>query len=383
MKKNQRLFMNKPVIGVIADLHFGNKGHSHLIFEEQMTFIETQFFPYVLENKIKLVYQLGDTFHSRDKVDWYILNELKKRYFQWFGDNAVELHTLIGNHDATFKNTIDQNSLTETAKYFKNVFVYDSPKKVTHGSYVVGIEPWIVDYTTHTFLDKVDILLLHADIKTFPMMKGIYAKNGVEVSQFKNYNLVLSGHYHQRSIIDNVHMVGSPFQLGWGDYNQQRGFMVLDDNFNYEYIQNKINPQHVKIFYDEDEISILGLDYTDQHTSITKEESLDIAKNNYCRLFFVNVSDELKLETYHASLLSVSCNNYKIDRIDLKDVVEDYDDSAFDEAFEAGETTLQLITACIEGMVFDTEIDKNLLIELSRTEYKNAHDEVLSIGDNE
>jgi DNA repair exonuclease SbcCD nuclease subunit len=371
--------MDKPIIATIGDLHFGNKGHSIEMFEQQMRFIELQFFPFLLEHQIKFVIQLGDTFHDRNKIDWYIQNELKKRFYQWFDDNGVELHSLVGNHDCYYKSTLKQNSLSETTKHFKNVHAYTKPTVKTFGKYTLGFNPWIIDNKNPKLTEKVDILLGHFDIVGFPMMKGIYSKEGLSHLQFANYKLVLSGHYHGRTIKDNVHMVGTPFQLNWNDYNEPKGFMVLDDNFNYEYIQNTINPQYVKLYYSN---GILEQEGLNMPKDISAAQSLEIVKDNYCRLFTRAVDDQMKLELYHSSLLAVSCDDYKIDIVSLQDVVEDFDSEAFDESFEEGESTIQLIMSCIEGMTFDAEIDKDLLIELAKTEYKDAHQEALSIGSN-
>ena len=373
--------MIDPIIAVLGDLHFGNKGHSIEVFEQQMSFIEKQFFPFLLQEQIKFVIQLGDTFHDRNKVDWYIQNELKKRFFGWFDKNGVELHTLVGNHDTYYKSSLDQNSLSETTKFFKNVHVYTKPTRIMCPPYTLGFNPWIFDNKNPNLTENVDILLGHFDVIGFPMMKGITAKEGLNPKDLSRYKLVLSGHYHIRHIQDNFHMVGSPFQLSWNDFNEAKGFLVLDNNFNYEYIQNEINPRFVKIYYDNENIEVLGLDYDDEPIPMSKERSLEIAKKNYCRLFTTQVDDQMKFELYHTSLLAVSCDDYKIDIVSLQDVVEDFDSSEFDTKFEEGETTLQLIISCLEGMTFEPGIDKDLLVELSKTEYKTAYNEVLSIGD--
>ena len=373
--------MKNPLIAVFTDPHFGNKGHDIIMFEQQMKFFETQFFPYVKEKNIKFVLCCGDFYHDRNKVDWYIQNELKKRFFQWFDDNGVELHALVGNHDTYYKTSLTQNSLSETTKFFKNVHAYTKPSKIKVGKYTIGLNPWIIDVKNPKLTEKVDILLGHFDIVGFPMMKGIHSKEGLNQSQLSAHKLVLSGHYHTRAIRDNIHMIGIPFQLNWNDHNEDKGFLILDNNFNWEYIRNEVNPKYVKIYYTNGKIEVLGLDYTEIPKSISKEESLTIAKKNYCKLFTKAVDDQMALETYHSSLLQISLDDYKIDIISLQDVVESFDDTSFDEAFESGESTIQLITSCIDNMTFESGIDKNLLIELSKTEYKNAHQEALSLGE--
>jgi UDP-2,3-diacylglucosamine pyrophosphatase LpxH len=370
-----------PIIAVLGDLHFSHSGHSHEKFEQQMAFIEQQFFPYLLENNIKIVMQLGDINHDRNRADWYILNEMKKRFYGWFDCNDVQLHALVGNHDTVFKNTLDQNSLSETTKHFENVYVYTKPTVVEIQPYKIGFNPWILDHKNPKLTEKVDILLGHFDVMGFPMLKGIYSKEGLDYKSLSNYRLVMSGHYHIRHIQENFHMVGTPFQLNWNDWNQPRGFVVLDTQFNVTYIQNTVNPQFVKIYYDNGNIEVLGLDYDEEPIPMSREKSLEVVKKNYCRLFTRQVDDQMKLELYHTSLLAVSCDDYKIDIVSLTDAVEDFDSSEFDAKFEEGESTLQLIRACLEGMTFEEGISKDTLLDLVATEYKCAYNEALSIGE--
>lgn len=373
--------MNK--IMCCGDLHFGVKSFSHKIFALQMKYFEEQFFPFLLENEIKNVIQLGDIFDNREAIDWYIFNQLKLRFFGWFESNQIELHINLGNHDTVFKHSLEHNSLSETVKPFKYVHVYIEPTKVKIENYIFGFTPWVIDKSKFKLLDKVDIQIGHFEMMNFPVTKGNISKKGLDHSLFANNKLTLSGHFHLYNKLDNFIMLGTPYQITWNDFNSKKVFAVLDDNYNIEYIQNTINPQYVKFFYTNDEIEVLGLaPYSETPKSISKQDSLEIAKSNYCRLFVKAVDDQMKLDMYHNSLLSISLDDYKIEMITLSDIVESFDDSSFDLAFESGETTLQLITKSIEGMTFEANYDKDLLLELAKQEYKDAYDECLSIGTN-
>jgi len=370
--------MNKSHIAFVTDLHFGIGNFNVSLFEEQMKFFEVQFFPYLIENDIKEVIFSGDFFHSREKIDWYILDTLKDRFFKWFDDNNITLHALVGNHDTYYKDQIKQNSLTKTTNEYKNIIVYDEPKVKQIRKYTFVFEPWIVNTKTHKFQNTGDIMIGHLELKGFPMMKGITAKSGYEHTQFSKYKYVFSGHYHVNCERDNVIMIGTPYQLTWNDFNTSKGFYVLDDEYNYTFIENKVNPKYVKIFYNEGELSIDGLG---EVRSITKEESLEIAKSNYCRIYVKNSVDMLALETYQTSLMTVSCNHHKIDMIHLQDVVLDFDSSSFDESFAEEESTLELVLACIKGMTFESHIDNELMCDLAISEYKQAVDEAFNEGD--
>lgn len=370
--------MNKPIIAIITDLHFGVSNFNKPLFEEQMKFFEQEFFPYLLKNNIEEVFCCGDFFHTRDKIDWYILDEIKERFFEWFETNQINFRVLVGNHDTYYRHTLKVNSLTKTARGFRYIKVYDDESIVTVGKYTFGFIPWIVDMKTYEFPERCDILFAHLELKDFPMMKGICSHSGYDHSIFENYKYVFSGHYHVNSVRDNVIMVGTPYQLTWNDFNSQKGFYVLDDSFNYEYIQNTINPKFVKLFLDNDSVRVEGLG---GEFTITKAESIDIAKENYCRIYVVKSDDALELELYHNSLLQVSCNNYKIDVVHLADVVENFDSDSFDEKFENEESTIDLVVSCIQGMTFESGIDHSKLIRMAQEEYKKALDEAYSTGE--
>lgn len=367
--------MNKPLIACFTDTHFGVKNFNKEIFIQQIRFFEEQFFPYILANPtIEAVICCGDIFDNRTKIDWFILNLLKTRFFKWFADNEIPLHIITGNHDTYHKSSIEHNSLIETTKQFSYVIPHVIPNSIKVGKYNIGMLPWVVDCTNIDLPKKCDLLFCHADIVGMPMMKGITSKEGLDSSTFKAYKMVLSGHYHTNSIKDNVHMVGSPYQLTWNDFNDKKGFYVVDDNFGYELIENTINAKFIKLYYDNDIITVVGIG---DSKDITKTESLDIARDNYCRIYVKKADNQLDLESYQSSLQAVSCNGHKIDMIHLAEVVEDFDSDSFDIKFEEGETTQHLIVACIEGMTFDEEIDKEKLVKLSRELYKEATDEAL------
>jgi DNA repair exonuclease SbcCD nuclease subunit len=370
--------MNKPIIAICGDIHFGQRNFNKDVFAQQMMFFEEQFFPYLLENNIKFVVQVGDLFHDRNKIDWYIYNQINQRFLQWFDDNEVKLHLILGNHDLYTKSSLDHNSLSESTKSFKNVIVHDTVDKLVYQKYTLGFVPWIVDYKKYNLPDKCDICFGHFDLVGFPMMKGISSKEGLDYTVFKKYKQVYSGHYHCKSETDNVMMVGTPYQLTFNDYNEEKGFYVLDDNFNYQYIDNTINPRFIKMYYEDGIITVVGLDIDDE---ISKEDAIALVKNNYCRLYIKKADDQLALENFHASLIMNSCANYKIDMVNLVDVIEDYDSEIFDEKFDEEDTTVQLILGCVEGMTFDVNLDKNLLKELIKIEYKDAYDMGISIGD--
>lgn len=368
------------MIALISDTHFGSKSFSKSIFESQMYFFENQFFPFIIKNKIKDVIHLGDLVHNRNTIDLWILQELKTRFFKWFEDNNIALHLLIGNHDSYYRSTIDYSFQKENLKEFKKCVIYNENKIIELDKYMIGMIPWIYDQSNFQSPKGVDILCGHFEMVGFPMMKNIFSHAGFDSSIFKDYKYVFSGHYHTKSIKNNIHYVGTQYQLSWNDYAEDKGFYVLKDNFQIEYIHNDVCPRFVKIFYNDVndlEIKQTGLNSKQE---ITIDEAVEIAKHHYVRLYSEKCNDSLLFDNLHSSLSVVSKNDYKIEVVNLEEVIEDYDFSGIDDT---DENTIDIIIKYIENMTFEESISASTLIEMSKTLYKEAIDESLCIGDNE
>ncbi len=68
-------------IAIISDLHFGASGDSQQRLKFQLDYLEKTFIPYLLDNKITEVIQLGDVFHSRKTINVNTHHWVKKRFF--------------------------------------------------------------------------------------------------------------------------------------------------------------------------------------------------------------------------------------------------------------------------------------------------------------
>ena len=59
------------------------------------------------------------------------------------------------------------------------------------------------------------------------------------MKDFRNWNKVLSGHYHTQSQQGNIQYVGTPYQMTWNDAYSKHGFWILDtDDLSMDYIDN-------------------------------------------------------------------------------------------------------------------------------------------------
>jgi hypothetical protein len=87
---------------------------------------------------------------------------------------------------------------------------------------------------------KSKVCVGHFEINGFEFYRGIPHLNGEYDSKlFKNYDLVISGHFHTKSNKRNIHYIGTPYQLTWADYDDPRGFHIFDtETLELEFIEN-------------------------------------------------------------------------------------------------------------------------------------------------
>lgn len=363
----------KPLAAVITDLHFGSKNYNKQTFESQMAFFEKQFFPYLLKNKIETVFHLGDFFHNRNHADWMILQQIKVRFFQFLQKHDIKFHTLIGNHDSYYKNTIEINSLIENFKEFSNVIIYDKPKVINFWKYTIWMVPWITNEREFTFIDNADIVMGHFDISGSKMLKDFVSNEGFNRSQFERYKLTLSGHYHIRSRNGNIHYIGSPYQLSWNDFDEPKGFCLLGEDFQIKYIENTVNPKYVKVLVrtldDELGYTVQGLN-SGKSESISEKEMLKITKNNYVRVLTESNISQTNVDNIYSSLNLVSCDGHKVEIINTTELIDDFDFTEIEKTVDIDTDGIKLITSYISGIEFDDSIDKQLLQTIAIDLYK-------------
>lgn len=83
------------------------------------------------------------------------------------------------------------------------------------------------------------------------MYKGVPNDHGMDPSLFSRLDMVFSGHFHHRSRNGNIQYVGTPYELTWSDYDDPRGFHILDlDTREVTFIPNPYCIFH-KIAYDD------------------------------------------------------------------------------------------------------------------------------------
>lgn len=249
-------------IAIITDMHIGVRGDSRIFLDHQERFFKEIFFPYLDENNITTVLDLGDTFDRRKFVNYVTLKRGKEFFFDELQKRNIEYHAVVGNHSVYYTNTNEVNSMSLLLGEYDNFHIYENePKELTFGSTSIMMVPWITRDNadkcfTAIFGTKVPILMGHFEIEGFEMLKGQLCDHGMDVNFFKGFEQVYSGHFHHPSNYGNIRYLGAPYEMTWSDYGGKRGFHILDtETRDLEWIENPFKVYH-KIEYDDADMTI-------------------------------------------------------------------------------------------------------------------------------
>lgn len=242
-------------ICLLGDTHIGARNdnqHFHAYFQR---FYDEVFFPYLRENNILHVVQLGDLFDRRKYINFqslklgrqYLFDQLNKDFTTW---------ALVGNHDTYYKNTNEVNSLDLLLDGYHNINVVNQPTEIEFEDKKFLLVPWICPENEKQCLDAItttdaDIVVGHFEITGFEMYRGAVCDEGLDVSVFRRLPTVLSGHFHHKSTNKNIHYLGTPYEITWSDYGDIKGFHIYDtDTEELTFIRNPFVMFH-KILYDD------------------------------------------------------------------------------------------------------------------------------------
>ncbi len=219
-------------VAILGDTHVGARNDSALFHDYFERFYTNVFFPYLEQNGIKHIIQLGDLFDRRKYINFQTLkrgreclfNRLNKDYNTW---------VLVGNHDTYYKNTNDVNSLDLLLTEYESINVVNRPTEIELGGVTFLLLPWICDDNETDALNaitttKASVIAGHFEIRGFEMQRGMINDEGLEQSIFANHELVISGHFHHKSINRNIQYLGTPYELTWSDFDDQKGFHIYD-----------------------------------------------------------------------------------------------------------------------------------------------------------
>ena len=336
-------------IAILGDTHHGMRGDSLEFHRYYKKFYDNVFFPYLIENKITTVFQLGDLFDRRKFINFNSLYLCRKYFFNVLRDNNIRFYTLLGNHDISYRNTLEVNSSQLLLNEYENITVYDDFTVLNFDGVDVDIVPWLCADNEEVITAKMkesksQICFGHFEIKGFETMPGEASPVGLDKSFFSKYDMVLSGHFHHKSDDGQIFYIGTPGEMTWSDYNDPRGFQIFDtDTRELEFIQNPYRMFH-KIRYDDGE----------QDFEYWKNFNYDAYKETYVKVIVINKQNPYLFD-------NMLDNLYKANAADIS-VVEDFTDtnSIIDdkEIIDQAEDTMTILGKYIDNLALNVDSDK-------------------------
>lgn len=219
---------------LLGDCHLGARNGSNHFSEYFNEFFDSILYPYMKKHKITHIIQLGDLFDNRTNLSYKAFYKCKSTWFDQLSKLGFTMDVLVGNHDITYKHTLEINSPELLLAEYSNINVITKPTQKDYDGLKIDIIPWLCDENMEksmTFMsrpDRSNICVGHFEISGFPMQRGVDSHGGMSPNLFDNYEQIYSGHYHTKSSKGNILYTGIPYELTWSDYADPKGFYVLD-----------------------------------------------------------------------------------------------------------------------------------------------------------
>jgi DNA repair exonuclease SbcCD nuclease subunit len=331
-------------IALLGDTHFGVRNDARHFHEYYEKFYSEVFFPYLEEHGINTIIQLGDLFDRRKYINFLSLAESRRYFFDECKNRNIRLHALIGNHDIFWRNSLEINSPDLLLRDYDNITLWAKHGTLELDGAVFDMIPWMCNENENEIREFVSkstspYCVGHFELVGYYMQRGQVSHEGYEDVFLKNYDQVYSGHYHSRSasVDGKIAYLGTPYELFWSDYKDQKGFGVFDTQSKvFKFVTNQ-NRMFYKLTYDD-----------------TKELDEDFSnlKNKYIKIVVVQKTNPQKFDTFMDDI-------YKMNPIDVT-IVEDVNEMVNNEedVVDQAQDTLTILSNYIDQQTIQVEPQK-------------------------
>lgn len=315
---------------VIGDLHMGHRSGDRETAEYQLRVFEEFIFPLISKLGIKRVIQTGDFFDARKAIRHDTMELVRERLVPLTKGQHWDI--LVGNHDMHLKENIFPNSCNELLAGYDNITIHNEPGVIDVDGIKIDMIPWICRDNRKQILDFIsnstsNIAVGHFELAGFQYYRGM-ASQGEDAHFLANYSQVWSGHFHTISKANHILYVGTPYQLTFGDADDDRGVWVYDtDDGKFEFYNNNM-PRFSRIYYDHATFDDKNLErYKGMNLNIQVKSRGDTKKFDKLIDKLILIAKEVKvkdvLESNDGSVVSTSLNTM----LTTADIIDEYVDT--------------------------------------------------------
>lgn len=229
--------MNKTLF--ITDLHFGIYQDINLLEYQFETLTRL-----INEEDPKAVIIGGDIFHYRNPRASTLIKV--KNFFDKFND--INWIVMRGNHDTISKSgsietTLDLVFTKPNMKVIKECTEIDDIWFLPHYEDIQVVETWVKDR-------KYDPLIAfgHFAYKGERIHPDAYVGDCIDPQLFWNMpeSHLFLGHIHHPSDVKNIHCVGTQYSVSFGESNEEKRYLVIEEGGNVKFKPMKYGIKHLQ-----------------------------------------------------------------------------------------------------------------------------------------
>jgi DNA repair exonuclease SbcCD nuclease subunit len=180
-----------------------------------------------VEEGVKHAYFCGDLFHTHGNVPTQALM-VAANMFQKLRNQGISVRAIPGNHDQ-----YDRQGAIHGLQFL--------PESERIGHWVdEGLDVRSLPYTDDDevlkrFLGEAgdgdgSMLLLHQGVSGIPLSSGYVLDERLTADMIPDNCRAFTGHYHfHKAVTPKLTVVGNLTPLGWGDIDQEKGWLIWDD----------------------------------------------------------------------------------------------------------------------------------------------------------
>jgi DNA repair exonuclease SbcCD nuclease subunit len=335
---------------ILTDTHWGVRNDSPIFLDYFKRTMDEFVLPYIREHNIKHVIHAGDLVDRRKYINVNTAHRLRTDFLEPMNE-LVTMHVIAGNHDEYYKDTYRVNALDEfVSTRYPNTKTYSTPTTITIDDSEFFLLPWITKESEQDSIDainnsKAPVCIGHLELDGFEMQKGMLADHGYDAKIFRRFDHVLTGHYHHRSVRDNIHYIGALCEHIWSDYNDPRGFVVYDTATRVLDFQR--NPFRVYHMVSYDDV---------KHKDIVEKiNASDYSKFKDCYVKVVCVN---KTNPYAFDVLLDKLYKEQPADISIVEDVNSFTDNNLDELIDEAQDTMTILDNYVSGLTLPVEPDR-------------------------
>jgi len=212
---------------------------------------------------------LGDILDNKEIVRSSCLNTIYRRLKQ----SKLQYILMVGNHD--YHNLECKDHSLVPLKELDNVIIVDKPQEID-GIYFVPYIANPLEFKKVMNRTASNIAFVHQGFTGFDYGNGHIAEGEAELDWIKDFELVISGHFHKYQATKNLIYLGTPFSHSFGESNQ--------DKFMGHFIRSTCSLELIETPFPKHLTKTVNCD---------KELEADVDQENYIRFILTGTEENI------------------------------------------------------------------------------------------